>query len=51
MTLFNRGKTALKKIPNETDADFEARKAATKYINGDRQNAAVFFNDFRLSIH
>lgn len=34
--MFNRGKTALKKVPKETDADFEKRKSAVNVINGDR---------------
>lgn len=38
VTLFNRGKTALKKLPRESEADFEKRKAATKFITGDRQS-------------
>ena len=36
VTLFNRGKTALKKLPKESDDDFEKRKSSTKYITGDR---------------
>lgn len=40
VTLFNRGKTALKKLPKESVDEFERRKSATKYINGNRQDAA-----------
>ena len=40
LTLYNRGKYALKKVPKETDADFETRKAATRFIKGDRLVAA-----------
>jgi nucleoside-diphosphate-sugar epimerase len=39
ITLFNRGKTAFKKLPKESDADFEKRKSVVKVINGDRTNA------------
>ena len=39
VTLFNRGKTSLKKLPKESEAQFEARKAATAFIQGNRQNA------------
>ena len=40
VTLYNRGKTALKKIPSESDEAFEKRKAATKYVKGDRKDLA-----------
>jgi nucleoside-diphosphate-sugar epimerase len=40
VTLYNRGKTALKKIPGETDAQFEARKADTNFVKGDRKDTA-----------
>ena len=40
MTLFNRGKTALKKIPGETDEGFQKRLKETEFIHGDRTNAA-----------
>jgi len=40
VTLYNRGKTALKKIPSESDEAFEKRKAATKYVKGDRKDIA-----------
>ena len=40
ITLYNRGKYALKKVPKETEADFEKRKAAARFIKGDRQVAA-----------
>lgn len=39
VTLFNRGKTALKKLPKESDADFAKRTADTRIINGDRTKA------------
>lgn len=39
VTLFNRGKTALKKLPKESVEDFESRKSATRFINGNRQSA------------
>lgn len=38
VTLFNRGKTPLKKLPKETDEEFETRSKATNYIKGDRKN-------------
>lgn len=40
VTLFNRGKTEIKKIPSETDAEFIDRKANARYILGDRQDIA-----------
>ena len=36
VTIFNRGKTSLKKIPIETDDEFEKRKADANYVKGDR---------------
>lgn len=38
VTLFNRGKTALRKTPRETEEEFEARKAKTNFIAGDRKD-------------
>ena len=38
VTLFNRGKTEIKKIPTETDAEFIDRKANARFILGDRQD-------------
>jgi 2'-hydroxyisoflavone reductase len=40
VTLFNRGKTALKKLPGESDYQFEQRKRDTKFIQGDRKDTA-----------
>lgn len=40
ITLFNRGKTALKKLPGESDAAFEKRKSETQFVKGDRKNHA-----------
>eukprot|EP01041_Mallomonas_annulata_P012462 gene12462-26212_t len=37
ITLFNRGKSKITKLPKETDAEFESRLSATKFINGNRQ--------------
>jgi len=39
ISLFNRGKTALKKLPKETEASFNKRKDAVKIIVGDRQKS------------
>lgn len=39
VTLYNRGKTALKKLPSETEESFADRQSKTKYIKGDRTNA------------
>jgi nucleoside-diphosphate-sugar epimerase len=39
VTLFNRGKTALKKLPKENEAEFEQRKANTRFIQGNRLSA------------
>jgi hypothetical protein len=36
-----RGKTALQKLPGESDTAFEARKQGTKYIAGDRKKEDV----------
>lgn len=38
VTLYNRGKTPLKKLACETDEVFSERKLNTKYIYGDRKN-------------
>jgi len=38
VTIFNRGKTALKKLPKESEDEFNQRKAAVKIVNGDRTN-------------
>ena len=38
VTLFNRGKTALRKTPRETEEEFEVRKAKTTFIAGDRKD-------------
>ena len=38
VTLFNRGKTTLRKTPRETDEEFEVRKAKTNFIVGDRKD-------------
>lgn len=40
VTLYNRGKTALKKLPRETDEAFEDRKSKTNFISGNRQEPA-----------
>lgn len=40
VTLFNRGKTAKVPIPRESEAEFERRVASTRYIAGDRTDAA-----------
>jgi nucleoside-diphosphate-sugar epimerase len=40
VTLFNRGKTALKKLPGESDSQFEQRKRDTTFIQGDRKDIA-----------
>lgn len=37
ITLFNRGKTAFKRLPDESTEEFENRVASTKVINGDRR--------------
>lgn len=39
VTLFNRGKTALKRLPKESEMDFEKRKKDTSYFTGNRQIA------------
>jgi len=39
VTIFNQGKTVLKPLRGESDNDFEARKAAAKFIAGDRKDA------------
>ncbi len=38
VTLFNRGKTPIVKIPSEKEADFSKRVAETTFIKGNRQN-------------
>jgi nucleoside-diphosphate-sugar epimerase len=40
VTLFNRGKTPPKRLPRESEAEFNARVAATKYLKGDRKDPA-----------
>jgi nucleoside-diphosphate-sugar epimerase len=37
VTLFNRGKTTLKPLPNESQAAFDERVKATTFIKGNRQ--------------
>jgi nucleoside-diphosphate-sugar epimerase len=37
VTLFNRGKTALKPLPNESNEEFDKRIKDTKFIKGNRQ--------------
>lgn len=37
VTLFNRGKTSLKPLPNESTEQFEKRIADTKFVKGNRQ--------------
>lgn len=39
VTLYNRGKTALTKIPSESEEDFANRTKNSKFIKGNRQNA------------
>eukprot|EP00607_Mallomonas_marina_P010060 CAMPEP_0182417358 /NCGR_PEP_ID=MMETSP1167-20130531/1794_1 /TAXON_ID=2988 /ORGANISM="Mallomonas Sp, Strain CCMP3275" /LENGTH=346 /DNA_ID=CAMNT_0024590847 /DNA_START=200 /DNA_END=1240 /DNA_ORIENTATION=- len=39
ITLFNRGKSPLQKLPSETDGDFDMRIKSTKFITGDRKSA------------
>ena len=41
ITLFNRGKSALKKLPKESDDEFNKRTKSAKYITGNRQVASV----------
>lgn len=38
VTLFNRGKTALKKVPHETEDEYEKRSRETRFIKGNRQS-------------
>jgi len=38
VTIFNRGKSAIKKLPKESEDEFNQRKAAVKIVNGDRTN-------------
>ena len=40
VTLFNRGKTPLKKTPRETDDEFAARSQMTRFIKGDRKDVS-----------
>jgi len=53
VTLFNRGKTALKKLPKESEDEFLKRKERTNFINGNRQDANVGFSptDLQASIN
>mmetsp|Transcript_10240 Transcript_10240/g.14067 ORF Transcript_10240/g.14067 Transcript_10240/m.14067 type:complete len:373 (+) Transcript_10240:9059-10177(+) len=39
VTLYNRGKTAISKLPCESDEDFAQRSKLTKFIKGNRQSA------------
>lgn len=39
ITLFNRGKTAPKQIPNESTDEFNDRVSKTRYIQGNRQDS------------
>ncbi len=41
ITLFNRGKTANRPVPGETQAAFEERVGKTKFVVGDRTNPEV----------
>ena len=41
VTLFNRGKTALKKLPKESEEQFATRKSETNFISGNRQSPEV----------
>lgn len=52
VTLFNRGKTALQKFPRESESDFAERSKATKYIKGDRKDAAVSpeYSEFKATV-
>ena len=43
VTLYNRGKTALQKIPTESEDSFNKRLKETKFIKGNRQVASVSF--------
>ena len=40
VSMFNRGKTPVRKTPRETDEEFDARCKATKFIAGDRKDFA-----------
>ncbi|CAK0791493.1 unnamed protein product, partial [Prorocentrum cordatum] len=40
VTLYNRGKTAPKKLPKESEAEFAKRVAETKFLKGDRKDPA-----------
>lgn len=46
VTLYNRGKTALKKIPGESDAQFDTRVKETQFIKGDRKDTADMKSKF-----
>lgn len=39
ITIFNRGKTAIPKLPKETEEEFENRKSQATYVKGDRTKA------------
>jgi hypothetical protein len=39
--LYNRGKTANKQLPNESDSDYEKRCKEVTTIVGDRKDTAV----------
>lgn len=41
MTLFNRGKTPLQKLPLESENEFQKRLKDTRFIQGNRQSAEV----------
>jgi hypothetical protein len=41
VTLFNRGKTANRPLPGESEADFQDRIAKASFIKGDRTNVDV----------
>ena len=50
VTLFNRGKTALEKLPGrETDEEFDARVKATTFITGDRKDVADMSNKLKAA--
>merc|ERR1711871_423881 len=39
ITIFNRGKTEIPKLPKESNEDFEKRKSLATYVKGDRTKA------------
>jgi hypothetical protein len=41
VTLFNRGKTPLQKLPLESESEFQKRLKDTRFIQGNRQSAEV----------